>query len=257
MNTTPGIPPLSIVMPAYNEAEHIETCITEWYNTVIAAVPGSELVVIDDCSRDDTFARLQALAGRLPSLRVMQAPRNLGHGPALRIGLEACRGECVFQTDSDRQHVPDDFWTLWSRRNDADLLVGIRSDRADGTFRRVVSSIMRGVNLLVWQTWIPDANCPFKLIRRNVLQAVLPLIPSTSFIPMVMLCVVARRSGFRLLSIPVRHFPRTAGEQSLSGLMRWARVGPRCAGELIRLRLSTGSRRSRADAAARAGISPS
>ncbi len=256
MSTTVGVvPPVSVVMPAYNEAAHIDACVTEWHDTVVGALPGAELIIVDDCSRDTTFEQLRELATRLPALRVMQTPVNLGHGPALRMGLESCRGEFVFQTDSDRQHAPEDFWKLWNRRHDADLLVGIRAHRADGAFRRVVSGIMRTVNLLVWQAWIPDANCPFKLVRRDVLQSVLSVIPETSFIPMVMLCAVASRSGFLVLSIPVQHFPRRAGQQSLSGLWRWAHVGPRCVMELLRLRVNTRSRRLQASAATRARTS--
>jgi dolichol-phosphate mannosyltransferase len=241
--TTP--PVVSVVMPAYNEAEHIEACVTEWHDAVIAALPGSEIIVIDDCSRDQTFALLQQMATRLPALRVLQTPTNLGHGPALRLALEACRGDFIFQTDSDRQHTPDDFWAFWQRRQDADLLVGVRTTRADGTFRRIVSSVMRALNLAIWQTWLPDANCPFKLMRRRVLAVVLPAIPRTSFIPMVMLSMLAGRAGFTVVSLPVHHFPRRAGEQSLAGVMRWARVGTRCAIELVRLRFAAPpSRRS-------------
>jgi dolichol-phosphate mannosyltransferase len=253
MSTTDAACPLSIVMPAFNEADHIELSVTEWFDTVVATVPGAELVVVDDCSRDDTFVRLQTLAIRLPALRVLQTPVNMGHGPALRMGLEACRGEFVFQTDSDRQHTPEDFPAFWQRRHDADLLVGVRTTRADGAVRRVVSGVMRGINLLLWQVWITDANCPFKLMNRRLVGAVLPAVPQRSFIPMVMLCMLARKAGFRVLSLPVQHFPRRAGQQSLAGLARWARVGPQCALELLRLRMSVSALRSRAS---RAGARP-
>lgn len=150
---------------------------------------------------------------------------------------------------------PEGLWKFWTRRHDSDILVGIRANRADGAFRRAVSGIMRTVNLLVWQTWIPDANCPFKLMRRDVLETVLPVIPATSFIPMVALCIVASRAGFRLRSIPVQHFPRRAGQQSLAGLWRWANVGPRCAMELLRLRVDTRLRHLQVGAATRARTS--
>jgi glycosyltransferase involved in cell wall biosynthesis len=233
---------LSIVMPAYNEAEHIEQCILEWYEIVASRIPGSEMIVVDDCSRDDTGARLQSLAARVPGLRVLTTPANGGHGRALRFGIEQARGEFLFHTDSDRQHTPDDFWAMWPRRATADFVFGIREQRADGAFRAVVSALMRVVNALVWGYWIEDANCPYKLMRRAALQEMLPSIPRSSFIPMVMVSVLARRGGFRVSEVRVRHFPRVAGQQSLTGVLKWVRISRRCVVELVGLRFSTGRR---------------
>jgi dolichol-phosphate mannosyltransferase len=237
------VTPLSIVMPAYNEADHIEQCVQEWHDAVAARIPGTEIIVVDDCSRDDTGARLRSAAERVPSLRVLRTPVNGGHGRALRFGLEHARGEFVFHTDSDRQHTPDDFWALWERRTTADFTFGVRDHRADGAFRAVVSSMMRVVNLLLWGYWIDDANCPYKLMRRSALEQVLTAVPRSSFIPMVMVAVLARQGGFRVSEARVRHFARVAGQPSLTGLLKWARVSSRCVGELVRLRLGQGRRR--------------
>ena len=232
---------LSVVMPAYNEAAHIERSVTEWHERVVVEVPGAELVVVDDCSTDDTGAILAALAKRVPALRVLRTPANMGHGPALRLALEQSRGAFVFQTDSDRQHAPDDFWALWREREAADFVFGVRTARADGAVRAVVSGLMRVVNLAVWQRWIADANCPFKLMRRDAFLTVLAAIPRDSFIPMVMLSLLARHAGYRVREVPVRHFPRTAGHQSLAGILRWATLGPRCVGELLAMRRAAGA----------------
>jgi dolichol-phosphate mannosyltransferase len=244
--------PLSIVMPAYNEADHIEQCVLEWHDGVASRIPGTELIIVDDCSRDDTGARLQALASRVSTLRALRTPVNGGHGPALRFGLEHARGTFVFHTDSDRQHTPDDFWALWERRATADFVFGVRDHRADGVFRAAVSSTMRVVNVLLWGDWIRDANCPYKLMRRTALEQVLASVPRSSFIPMVMVSVLARQGGFRVSEVRVRHFPRLAGQPSLTGVVKWARVGWRCVGELVRLRLGQ-RRRLRHQAAGLSG----
>ncbi|MDF1504578.1 glycosyltransferase family 2 protein [Roseisolibacter sp. H3M3-2] len=238
---------LSVVMPAYNEAAHIERSVSEWHDGVVAAVPGAELVVVDDCSTDDTGARLAALAERLPALRVLRTPRNAGHGPALRLALEQCAGEWVFQTDSDRQHAPDDFWALWERRDAADFVFGVRDARADGAFRALVSGVLRLVNLAVWQRWVRDANCPFKLMRRRALEPILVRIPRDAFIPMVMIAILARRGDARVREVRVRHFARRAGHQSLAGLLTWARIGRRCVRELLALRAAERRRAAKSD----------
>jgi len=230
---------LSVVMPAHNEAAHIEQCVTEWYASVISQVPDAELIVVDDRSTDATAAHLAVLENRLPQLRVLHTPANVGHGPAVRIGLDSSVAEFVFQTDSDRQHSPEDFWALWAIRDSADFVFGVRSGRADGLFRAAISRSMRAINFLLWGYWIADANCPFKLMRRRPLADVLSLVPSNAFIPMVMVSILARRRGFRVREVPVRHFPRTAGQQSLAGVLKWMSVGNRCLGELLKLRADT------------------
>jgi glycosyltransferase involved in cell wall biosynthesis len=229
---------LSIVMPAYNEEAHIEQSVTEWLERVVNRIPGAELLVVDDCSTDGTGAALDAMATTMTGLRVVRAPANLGHGPALRLAMERCTGEFVFQTDSDRQHTPDDFWALWREREHSDFVFGVRDHRADGVFRAGISTAMRLANLVIWQRWIADANCPFKLMRRQALEPLLAMVPRGSFIPMVMLSLLARRSTSRVTEVRVRHFARLAGHQSLSGLAKWARIGRRCVGELFALRVA-------------------
>ena len=235
---------LSIVMPAHNEAAHIEQGVTEWHRAVLSQMPDSELIVVDDASTDGTGSRLEAVASRIPQLRVLRLTQNVGHGPAVRRGLDESRGEFVFQTDSDRQHSPDDFWALWKEREHADFVFGVRKTRADGQVRAAVSATMRLVNFVLFGRWIADANCPFKLMRREALDEVLASVPRTAFIPMVMVSVLARRLDFRVREVPVDHFPRTAGQQSLAGVLKWLSVGRRCAGELLALRLHGGSPRA-------------
>jgi len=224
-------------MPAHNEADHIEQCVSEWYESILSKIPSSELLVVDDCSTDTTGSRLDALESRLPLLRVLRTSANVGHGRAVRMGLDNSVGEFVFQTDSDRQHSPADFWALWAQRGSADFVFGVRATRADGRFRRAISQTLRMADFFMWGHWIADANCPFKLMRRGPLLRVLEQVPLNAFVPMVMVSVLARRHGFRVREVRVRHFPRTAGESSLGGVFRWVSIGTRCLRELIALRV--------------------
>ena len=229
---------VSIVMPAYNEADIIRATVEEWVGEVVSRIPGAELIVVDDCSKDATGSVLDGLALQLPQLRVVRPPQNGGHGKALRLGFQQARCEFIFQTDSDRQHLPAEFWKLWELRADADFVFGVRSTREDGRFRLFVTRTMRLLNLLTWGIWINDANCPFKLMRAGALRAVLQEIPGDSFIPMVMVSILARRMRFRFCEVAVTHLPRTGGQQSLKGVLKWMRVGGRCFAQLFRLRLN-------------------
>jgi len=225
-------------MPACNEEEIIEATVREWYEQVVARIPGAELIVVDDCSKDRTGEILRALAGDLPGVHYLCPERNIGHGMALLYGLPRSTQAWIFQTDSDRQHVPADFWPFWREREGQDFLFGIRGTREDGASRRLIAAVLRTILLLLWGRWIADANCPFKLMRRAPLLNVLAAIPADSFIPMVMVSVLARTGGFRVAGRTVQHLPRRGGTQSLRGVMRWARVGCQCSLQLLRLRFS-------------------
>jgi len=229
---------VSIVMPAYNEEEIIEKTVQEWYEGVVGRIPGSELIVVNDCSKDGTLAVLERLAQAIPALRPLTPSRNGGHGKALRFGFDHVTQDWVFQTDSDRQHIPADFWRLWEKKEASDFVLGVRSTRADGPVRLLITTVMRLVNLLVWGLWIRDANCPFKLMRREPMGKVLARIPRDSFIPMVMFSILCRKMKYRVTEVVVQHLPRRGGQQSLAGLWKWIKVGSRCLRQLLVWRVS-------------------
>src|SRR5947209_9429788 len=104
---------VSIVMPAWNEQEIIAICVREWYAEVVERIPGAELIVVDDCSTDDTGRIVRELGRHLPRARCVEPERNGGHGRALRVGFDHATQPYIFQTDSDRQHLPKDFWKVW------------------------------------------------------------------------------------------------------------------------------------------------
>lgn len=228
---------LTILMPAHNEEQIIAAAVTEWHTEVISKLPGSRLLVIDDASTDGTPRELTRLAATLPRVEFIRRPVNGGHGQALLTGFRQIYTEFTFQTDSDRQHSPTDFWRLWELRGQFDFVFGIRSKRQDGAFRRVIATSMRVLIWLLWRVWIFDANCPFKLMRGQALAAVLKRIPDDTFIPMVMVSILARKLRYRVAEVPVQHLPRRGGTQSLRGWARWCHVAWLCASQLARLRV--------------------
>lgn len=225
-------------MPAYNEEQIIEKTVRDWYVEVVSRIPGAELIVVNDCSKDKTGELLVRLARELPALRPLTPHRNGGHGKALRYGFDHVTQEWVFQTDSDQQHAPSDFWRLWELRDASDFVLGVRSRRADGPVRVFITTVMRMSNFLVWGLWIQDANCPFKLMRRQAMEKTLARIPRDSFIPMVMLSILCRKMKYRTKEVLVEHLPRRGGEQSLSGLWKWIKVGTMCLRQLLALRVN-------------------
>ena len=101
-------PTLSIVCPVYNEQDNIRP----FYDALVAVLDGelrdfsAEIIYANDGSRDDSLARLKALAAADPRVKVLNFSRNFGHQAALTAGLERATGDVIVTMDSDLQDPP-------------------------------------------------------------------------------------------------------------------------------------------------------
>ena len=207
--------PLSVVMPVYNEEAVIGAVLAEVAREVLDRVPGSELVVINDCSTDGTVAVLAVSAADDPRIRVLMNPTNSGHGVSVRRGFDAALGEWMFQIDSDAQVDLTQFIELWKRRDESDLIIGVRAVRHDPRHRLVLTAVTRVIVSLLARRWLRDANVPFKLIRSSLVRHLAPFMPSDSFAPSILVAVGAARTGARITETDIRHLPRLHGRSTL------------------------------------------
>jgi glycosyltransferase involved in cell wall biosynthesis len=209
--------PLSVIMPAYNEAECIGEAVAEVCRDVLDLVPGAELVVVNDGSKDRTGVILDEIAAADSRIRVVHQP-NGGHGRALRTGLDAAQGEYMFLIDSDRQIPLQAFADLWEQARLGDGAFGIRVKRNDPALRLLLTRVIRGSLAVVFGVKIYDANIPFKVIRREVWETARPLIPEDTLAPSLFLAVFAIRTGCELVFREVSHRERETGVVSIR---RW------------------------------------
>lgn len=161
---------VSIVIPAYNEAQRI-TPTLEATARFLASYPGTwEIVVVDDGSRDGTVALCEALAQRIPNLRVIASTPNRGKGAAVRIGMLAARGRCRVMYDADGSMPATELPKLLAPIVDGGADVAIGSRYAAGAavgktqplYRRLWSRLC---NQVIQQTLVPgvrDTQCGFK-----------------------------------------------------------------------------------------------
>ena len=156
---------LIIVIPAYNEEENIENVVAQWHPIVEKTGGDSRLFVINDGSTDRTQEELDHLQGKYPQLRTVKK-ENQGHGATILYGYRCAIAEgadYIFQTDSDGQTLPEEFWKLWEDRKKCGLLIGSRKRRQDGWQRIFVTRVLRLVILVTFHCWVEDANTPFRL----------------------------------------------------------------------------------------------
>ena len=205
---------LSIVLPAFNEEENIETAIRRCFSVLQKLpVPSHEVVVVNDGSHDRTSAICHNLQTTWPQLEVIDFERNRGYGAALSAGFLHAKYRFVFYTDSDNQFDVSELRFLLPMMEDYDLVVGSRVYRYDPFIRLFLSW---GYNMLVrfiFGVRVHDIDCAFKLFRRSMFDF-MP-IEATDFFVDTEIVVKAHRQGYRLNEVGVRHYPRMAGRTSV------------------------------------------
>ena len=199
-------------MPAYNEEANIEPQVLDVIAALRPLADDFEVIVVNDGSRDRTGAIVSELAAAHPQVRLVQHPSNQGYGAALYSGFTSATKDLVFLTDSDRQFDLDDLRRLLPLLDRADIVAGYRAPRRD--------PFMRVLNGIGWSTLVTlffgytarDIDCAFKLFRREILQKIHLQSRGATFSAEFL--VRAKRAGFRIVELGVKHRPRRAGSQT-------------------------------------------
>ncbi len=207
-----GFRSISIIFPAYNEAENITQVVEQARDVVSKLFNDFEIIVVNDGSHDNTGAIIDDMMQREPTLLPVHHEKNRGYGATLRSGIEAASKELVFFTDSDLQFDITEIKHLLAWVGEHDIVAGYRADRADPAHRRFNAW---GWNMLVrlfLGLKIRDIDCAFKLFRRCVFEDI--RLESVGAMINTEILALATWQGKRIKEVPVRHFPRVAGEQS-------------------------------------------
>lgn len=209
---------LYIVIPAYNEEANIKHVIKDWYPVVEKVGNGSKLVIIDDGSKDSTYRIMQEQAKGLAALEPITKP-NGGHGATVLYGYHyAISGgaDYVFQTDSDGQTLPEEFWPFWELREKYDMVIGHRKGRQDGLSRVLVTKTLKFVLRICFHVNITDANTPFRLMKIATLKKQIGLIPENFNLSNVILSVIYAKKKLAVKYLPVTFRPRQGGVNSIN-----------------------------------------
>lgn len=207
----------SVVIPFYNE-EAAAPALLQEVLAVLARLDGpSECLCIDDGSNDGTAAVLNDFASRSgATIRVLTFSKNQGQAAALWAGIHEARGRIVITLDGDGQNDPGDIPALLQHLDHADLVCGIRAERNDTALRRTMSHLANRVRGTILGDNMRDSGCALKVMRRDVVDALVPIRTLYSFIP-----ALAVAGGFRIAEIPVRHRVRNGGRSNY-GFLKFA-----------------------------------
>jgi polyisoprenyl-phosphate glycosyltransferase len=191
---------VSVVLPCYNERDHVELEVKRIRAALEAAGLSHELLCIDDGSTDGTREVLQELDG----IRAILLPRNQGSGTARRIGTQQARGAVVVWTDADMTYPNERIPELVAQLDDTwDQVVGARRTEA-GTYKlaRVPAKwAIRKLACYLTNTDIPDLNSGLRAFKRSVAEPYLRLLPAGFS------CVTTITLAFLSNGHPVKYVP--------------------------------------------------
>lgn len=198
---------ISIIIPAYNEAESIPRLYQEIEATASASEWDMEVIFVDDGSTDGTWAAIEALAERDPRVRAIRFRRNFGKAAALDAGFKEARGDRVVTLDADLQDNPADVPRLLGKLEEGyDLVVGWKRRRFDPWHKVIPSRIFNWMIGVVSGVRLHDHNCGLKCYRAAVVREIRVYGEMHRFITLL-----ADARGFRVTEMEVHHRPRSFG----------------------------------------------
>jgi glycosyltransferases involved in cell wall biogenesis len=209
---------LYIVMPTYNEEANIRNVVKEWYPILKNGNENSRLVISDGGSKDRTLDILNELKTEYPKLVVIPKP-GTDHGTKVillyKYAIEQ-GADWIFQTDSDGQTLPSEFSEFWKLRKKYDIIMGNRKKRGDGAGRKLVENVLRVYLKLFFGVMVPDANAPFRLMKSEVVNKYINLMPDNFNLPNAILAACFSRYKEKVTYRVVTFQPRQGGKNYMN-----------------------------------------
>jgi glycosyltransferase involved in cell wall biosynthesis len=199
-------PHLSVVIPFHDEAPSL----VELHGEIAHALDGldfdSEILFVDDGSRDAGPAIVAAVARLDPRVRMLSLSPRSGQSAALQAGFDAARGEIVATLDADLQNAPGDLPRLIDGLVGADCVCGYRVDRRDPLAKRLASRAANGIRRRLLGDGVRDVGCALRVMRASHLRRVRLFRGGHRFLPALL-----AMEGARVVELPVRHRARRHG----------------------------------------------
>lgn len=205
---------LSVFLPCYNEEANLPKTAKNVLENLNKVAEKYELIIVNDGSKDNTLQVAQALAAKDKNIRIVNHPVNRGYGAAFKSGLYAGKYDWIAFIDADGQFdfsEIDQFITT-QHQTTADLVIGYYRKRQVPFFRKLNSMAWQTVVFLLFGLRVRDIDCGFKLISKKVVDSIAKLESERGAFISSEFLIKAKKKGYRIVEIPVTHFPRLKGE---------------------------------------------
>ena len=203
-------PLLSIVLPCYNEEGNIGKLFAAIRYSLEPLKIDYEIVITDDCSKDNSWALLTEVAIADPRIRVQRFEKNAGQSAALWAGMKAARGKFIATLDADMQNDPGDLPKFLEALKNFDCVCGSRVEsraKGDNKIRVISSRIANRVRNSLSGETISDSGCCFRAFKRECIADLKFFKGMHRFMP-----TLIKMEGFSVTEIPISTNPRFAGK---------------------------------------------
>jgi len=198
---------LSVIIPVYNEVKNINEIIKRVQTTKLA----SEIVIVDDGSKDGTRDILQTLNGK-KKVRVILHEKNQGKGAAVVTGMKAAKGEILLIQDADLEYDPRDYPLLLKPIQEglADVVYGSRflggPHRVTMFWHQVANKLLTLMTNILYDSILTDMETGYKVFRRNVIEGMTIKAKRFNFEPEFTAKILKRKH--RIYEVPISFNPR-------------------------------------------------
>ena len=199
-------PTVSIIIPCFNEEGSLHELYMRIRTECVQLQLRTEIIFIDDGSRDGTRALLREIAINDADCRVIAFRRNCGKATALHQGFQIAQGEFIIIMDADLQDDPQEIPRFLDALQRVDVVAGWKATRHDPPGKTIPSRLFNAIVRAVTGIPLHDANCGFKGFRRQVIKEITLYGELHRYIP-----VLAAARGFRIEELAVTHHPRQSG----------------------------------------------
>lgn len=185
---------ISVVVPLFNEEESLPE-LAAWIDRIMKANNFTyEVIMVDDGSKDRSWAVVEELASKNPNIKGIRFRRNYGKSAALHTGFQEAAGDVVITMDADLQDSPDEIPALYNMivSDGFDLVSGWKQKRYDPITKTIPTKLYNGVTRWLTGIQLHDMNCGLKAYRNEVVKAVEVYGEMHRYIP-----ILARKAGFR------------------------------------------------------------
>ncbi|HTB13506.1 MAG TPA: glycosyltransferase family 2 protein [Bryobacteraceae bacterium] len=199
---------ISVVVPAFNEEEGIETLYQRVTDASAAWGEDHELIIVDDGSRDRTLQICERLASADSRLKILSLSRNFGHQAAVTAGLQHAAGDIVAVMDADLQDPPEELLPFIEKvRSGFDVVYAIRTKRKEGLLKRISYHLYYRILRKLATLDIPLDAGDFCVMRGEVVEAMNQLPERNRFVRGLRTWI-----GYRQTGLAYERAARFAGE---------------------------------------------
>ena len=164
---------ISIVVPLFNEEESLPHLI-DWIKKVLVGKYSFEVLLIDDGSKDRSWAIIEELVRKDDFVRGIKFQRNYGKSAALQKGFESCVGDVVVTMEADLQDSPEEIPELYDMiiNQDFDLVSGWKKTRHDPLSKTIPTKLYNWAARRITGIYLHDFNCGLKAYKRTVIKSI-------------------------------------------------------------------------------------